>query len=472
MHDNLAQVEDVATEITLVRACADVCKVAYLLRAKGNEIEVPALEKYDKLLQSSLERLLGGPIGGPAVMQASLGVKEGGLGFRRAQDLALPAFISSRLEARWLIGKLIQNEAFSKLPVCGMITSYDDCTNEAINRFEQSLPEGARLKMQSVIDDFRTTAIEDRRSHAPRLSALAGDGLVVPAGAEDNEAEGECNLQSKLCSIADEYRADYLDSLLHVAGDWNGKRRLRELRDSTTSHTWLWSLNPCHGPIVPPTHFLTAVRLRLGAPSIESMMVCPRCGREDLDRPCAHALCCSIPEATRGHNKVRDVVLQLAHLADPSASSEPLNLIPSAPMLRPADVLTSAAFPGCLAALDIGVSSPDSSGAGDDCCESMRARKCNDYADYLLELQDNGVRYQPLTFSAYGRMHLETESVLLSLSLRAARRRGLRDHRPILKRACSAIGVQIWKRAASMVLACLPSLEIEEERLLFGCEAS
>ena len=371
-----------------------------------------------------------------------------------------------------MIEKLVQNEAFLKLPVAGLLNCFDDRTNEAIGRFEQLLPEGARIRMQSVIDDFRTTSIEDRRSHAPRLSALAGDGLVVPAGAEDIEAEGECNLQSNLCSIIDEFRANSLEDLLHEGGDWSGKRRLRELRDKTTSHGWLWSLNPCHGPIVPISHFLTAVRLRLGAPCIESTMVCPRCGREDLDRPCAHALCCALPEATRGHNNVRGVVLQLAHLADPSASSEPLNLILSAPMLRPADILTSAAFPGCLAALDIGVSSPDSTGAGDDCCESMRARKCNDYANYLPELQNNGVRYQPLTFSAYGRMHLETESVLLSLSLRAARRRGLRDHRPILKRACCAIGVQIWKRAASMVLACLPSLEIEEERLLFGCDAS
>ena len=161
--------------------------------------------------------------------------------------------------------------------------------------------------------------------------------------------------------------------------------------------------------------------------------MCPRCSSVELDRACTHALCCAIPEATRGHNNVRDVILQLAHLADPSASSEPLDLIPSAPMLRPADILTSAAFPGCLAALGIGVTSPDSLGAGDDCCESMRVRKCKDYADHLSELLDNNITYQPLTFSAYGRMHLETDSVLLSLCVRVARRRGLRDYRPILR---------------------------------------
>ena len=90
----------------------------------------------------------------------------------------------------------------------------------------------------------------------------------------------------------------------------------------------------------------------------------------------------------------------------------------------------------------------------------------------MVELQDNGVKYQPLTFSAYGRTHLEADSILVGLSIRAARRRGLRDHRPILKRARNSIGIQIWNRAASMVLACLPPLDIEEERLLFGCDAS
>ena len=72
--------------------------------------------------------------------------------------------------------------------------------------------------------------------------------------------------------------------------------------------------------------------------------------------------------------------------------------------------------------------------------------------------------------SYFQRTHLEADSVLLGLSVRAARRRGLRDYRPILKRARRAIGVQIWKRAASMVVACLPPLLIEEERMLFGTD--
>ena len=58
---------------------------------------------------------MGGPVGDAAVIQATTGVKEGGLGFRRARDLALPAYIASRLEARWIIQKLCEEEAFLKI---------------------------------------------------------------------------------------------------------------------------------------------------------------------------------------------------------------------------------------------------------------------------------------------------------------------------------------------------------------------
>ena len=101
----------------------------------------------------------------------------------------------------------------------------------------------------------------------------------------------------------------------------------------------------------------------------------------------------------------------------------------------------------------------------------MNTRKRDHYGSYLTELEQNGVRYQLLVFSAYGRTHLEADSVLLSLAVRASRRRGLRDYRPILKRVRKSISVQIWKRAASMVLACLPVLDVVEERLPFGCDA-
>ena len=98
--------------------------------------------------------------------------------------------------------------------------------------------------------------------------------------------------------------------------------------------------------------------------------------------------------ATRGHYHVRDCILPLAHLADPCTALESVGLIPSAPSLRPADLLSSAAIPGRMAALDIGVTSPDAMGAGDDCCETTFARKRRDYSRFLREMEEEQGHYR------------------------------------------------------------------------------
>lgn len=76
-------------------------------------------------------------------------------------------------------------------------------------------------------------------------------------------------------------------------------------------------------------------------------------------------------------------MLEVCHLADPSAETEIRNLFPDAPTLRPADIFTSAAFPGRMAALDIGICCPDANGAGLDCCDSMHNCKIDRYKEHL-----------------------------------------------------------------------------------------
>ena len=46
------------------------------------------------------------PLDDTSILQATSGVHEAGIGFRRSKDLALPAFIASRLESRWIVEKL------------------------------------------------------------------------------------------------------------------------------------------------------------------------------------------------------------------------------------------------------------------------------------------------------------------------------------------------------------------------------
>ena len=164
----------------------------------------------------------------------------------------------------------------------------------------------------------------------------------------------------------------------------------------------------------------------------------------------------------------RDQLLLAVHLADPTATTEAPEIIASHPALRPADIFTSAAIPGGLAALDVGIASPDASGAGDDCVESMWVKKRGTYASHFDEMRAIGVTYVPMVLSCYGRWQPESAVTLERVCMQAARHLGIADHRPILRRAHAAAGVAVWRRAAAMARACLPRLAPEALDELFG----
>ena len=87
-------------------------------------------------------------------------------------------------------------------------------------------------------------------------------------------------------------------------------------------------------------------------------------------------------------------------------------------------------------------------------------------------MAEQGIYYRPLTFSSYGRAHPDAVALLTTVAQRAARRRGLGDHQVLLRWAMAKIGVQIWRRAAAMVRACLPRMSEDEAALLRGTDPS
>ena len=127
--------------------------------------------------------------------------------------------------------------------------------------------------------------------------------------------------------------------------------------------------------------------------------------------------------------------------------SKLLDWSPSAPALRPAHLLTSAAIPGRLAALAIGIINPNAAHAGDDCCQAMLARKRGGFQPYLHELAvRQGINYRPMIWSASRHAHPETDTVLTTLGRRATCRKGLKDHSLILRRRRAAV----WGRACAV----------------------
>lgn len=61
---------------------------------------------------------------------------------------------------------------------------------------------------------------------------------------------------------------------------------------------------------------------------------------------------------------------------DPVSELEPRGLVKALPGLRPADVLSHASgLTSRKAALDVGIANPGATGAGSDCCDTMRKKK-------------------------------------------------------------------------------------------------
>ena len=200
-----------------------------------------------------------------------------------------------------------------------------------------------------------------------------GGGLVADAGDEDPEhpassrASSIDHLQARLTALTDDCVAAGLLESLRIAHRWTDVRRIQEISDDNCSHEWLWALDPNKGPVLSHTEYLNAVRLRLGAGGLDDPVVCGNCDSATLDPSAAHALCCARGPSTTGHYQVRDKLFEVVCGCDPGAETEPLGLIASHPALRPADILTSAAISGRLAALDVGIVAPEASGSGLDC---------------------------------------------------------------------------------------------------------
>ena len=72
---------------------------------------------------------------------------------------------------------------------------------------------------------------------------------------------------------------------------------------------------------------MEAVRVRLGAGDLPDVGLCGYCGRRQLDTSGAHASCCAVGEATKGHNAIRDTIFAYAVEADPGTDWAPEDLV-------------------------------------------------------------------------------------------------------------------------------------------------
>ena len=91
---------------------------------------------------------------------------------------------------------------------------------------------------------------------------------------------------------------------------------------------------------------------------------------------------------------------------------------------RPADILVDLGKGWGEVALDIGVADQEAVYARDDCVREMVGRKKRYYGDIEGELREFGISYKPMIWSAEGRPHRDTLSIIGSVAAKIEEGRG------------------------------------------------
>eukprot|EP00973_Karenia_brevis_P022932 3157984-Karenia_brevis.AAC.1 len=127
MHERLRSCGNTQIEYVLSQACLGFSRVTHLLRTSGAiyEQEERALQEFDAVLNSTLERIAPG-LDEAGLSQAELCVSAGGLGWRHAKSIALPANVAGRVAARPKIKELAHAmDTAGLLPATSFLNHFD-----------------------------------------------------------------------------------------------------------------------------------------------------------------------------------------------------------------------------------------------------------------------------------------------------------------------------------------------------------
>ena len=91
----------------LLKNCLAAPKVLYVLRSSPAWTRPDKLQEFDGMIRTCLTNITNTAMGDAAWRQATLPVSRGGLGIRRVEELALPAFLASVYSAAGLISTIV-----------------------------------------------------------------------------------------------------------------------------------------------------------------------------------------------------------------------------------------------------------------------------------------------------------------------------------------------------------------------------
>ena len=213
--------------------------------------------------------------------------------------------------------------------------------DEALSRLASTLSTATALDLLAKLDEAYAEshlsrqnvlsgsepAMRDQPSSAPRHARG-----ITPDDGDGDEEHTHTRKRTKIQGIITAYiDSGVREGLLQMhegEGSWAARTRLAELGDPNVDHTWLWRLNPRHGSTLDADEYVDSVRFRLGCAGPAEPITCAACNSGILDTGAAHASCCALGEATRGHNAVSSLIHAAAQQCDHTFEMEVPGLIP------------------------------------------------------------------------------------------------------------------------------------------------
>ena len=376
--DGIRKIKSRHIGLYLLRNCANVCRVVYYCRAVPRDMLSNLLDELDQELREVVEEVLGLTLQENQWAQATLPVRDGGLGLQEAREVADAAYVSSRYMTLDGCKQLDPEHRWDGED--GM-----SAVGQALGRLGLPPEEGSKTSKQ-LVDALNKTKVQRLEDQAGQVD------------------------KARLMAV----RAPH-------AGAWLGAVPSRNL-----------DLLMTNGEI------RSRVGRRLGA-AIGEEGPCPFC-MQCNDEYGIHPECCmGGGDKVTTRNMTRNTFHQHAKAAGARPQLEQGGLLagrglPGGEGRRPADTLlcsTEGIQAGrrrtrARIALDIGIVCPQAPSHRSEAVKEMlgaaesytRAKAA--YEDTEAKCDEAGFEYQPIVFESFGGMAREAERVLKSINRQVA----------------------------------------------------
>ena len=251
----------------LLKNSMAIPKLTYLLRSSPAYKEADLLQEFDEIVRTSLSQITNVDVKDKAWTQASFPARMGGLGIRKSEDIALPAYISSSIS-----------------------------TQSLVESFFSSVTDLVPPEISPEIETWRTSA----------------EGLLEPQG----------ELRSKQRAW-DAPRMEILQKELIKNADQFSRARLQAAAQPE-SGAWASAIPvPSLGTQLSPEEIRIATATRIGAKVCEIHPCNQKCNK-NVDEYGFHALSCRYSEGRRPrHTAINDIVWRALRSAGMEATLEP-----------------------------------------------------------------------------------------------------------------------------------------------------